>query len=160
MSKCDLETPTNTRQCNKGGVTSSSLEVLAALSFNDAEFIEHMCVDANGKVPSFYEAYVKQVQEIIQRNARLEFEALWREHEETMIPRSVLSDTLSVAITTLDEQLQTSELWDDQKLRASILKDALPGLLIEKVGLDTLLERVSACLGHMKRTTDFDDLDS
>ena len=153
-------TPTNTRQCNKGGVTSSSLEVLAALSFNDAEFIEHMCVDVNGKVPSFYEAYVKQVQEIIQRNARLEFEALWREHEETMIPRSVLSDTLSVAITTLDEQLQTSELWDDQKLRASILKDALPGLLIEKVGLDTLLERVSACLGHMKRTTDFDDLDS
>jgi len=30
---------------NKGGVTSSSLEVLAALSFDDAGFKEHMEVD-------------------------------------------------------------------------------------------------------------------
>src|SRR6266511_171640 len=49
---------------NKGGVTSSSLEVLAALSFDDEGFIENMCVKENGSVPPFYEAYVKQVQEI------------------------------------------------------------------------------------------------
>ena len=28
---------------NKGGVTSSSLEVLAALALNDDEFSQHMC---------------------------------------------------------------------------------------------------------------------
>ncbi|KAJ9054348.1 NAD-dependent glutamate dehydrogenase [Entomophthora muscae] len=35
---------------NKGGVTSSSLEVLAALAFNDAEFAQHMQV-RDGVVP-------------------------------------------------------------------------------------------------------------
>ena len=39
---------------NKGGVTSSSLEVLAALSFDDAGFKEHMAADADGRFPAFY----------------------------------------------------------------------------------------------------------
>ncbi|KAK1025134.1 NAD-dependent glutamate dehydrogenase, partial [Friedmanniomyces endolithicus] len=33
---------------NKGGVTSSSLEVLASLSFDDENFLSHMCVQADG----------------------------------------------------------------------------------------------------------------
>src|SRR5947199_10411040 len=56
---------------NKGGVTSSSLEVLASLSFDDAGFIENMCVGSGGQAPEFYMAYVKEVQDIINRNARL-----------------------------------------------------------------------------------------
>ena len=40
---------------NKGGVTSSSLEVLASLSFSDEEFLSHMCVGADGTVPRFYQ---------------------------------------------------------------------------------------------------------
>ncbi|EEQ31789.1 NAD-dependent glutamate dehydrogenase [Microsporum canis] len=127
---------------NKGGVTSSSLEVLASLSFDDAGFTEHMCVAKDGTAPPFYDAYVREVQETIKRNARLEFEAIWRENERTGIPRSVLSDTLSVAITQLDEELQNSELWDNIPLRKATLKDALPKLLIEKIGLETLLERI------------------
>merc|ERR1719262_1598718 len=47
---------------NKGGVTSSSLEVLASLSFDDQGFIENMCVGADGTVPEFYKTYVKEVQ--------------------------------------------------------------------------------------------------
>lgn len=128
---------------NKGGVTSSSLEVLASLSFNDEDFIKHMCVGGDGTVPAFYEAYVKQVQTTIKENARLEFEAIWREHEATGELRSVLSDRLSTAITTLDEELQNTELWHDVDLRKSVLKDALPSLLLEKIGLETILERVS-----------------
>ncbi|KAK4456238.1 Glutamate/Leucine/Phenylalanine/Valine dehydrogenase-domain-containing protein [Podospora aff. communis PSN243] len=127
---------------NKGGVTSSSCEVLASLSFNDEDFITHMCVDARGNAPEFYKAYVKSVQEKIQENARLEFEAIWREHEQTGTPRSLLSDKLSLAITTLDEELQHSELWDNERIRRSVLADALPNLLIEKIGLDTIIERV------------------
>ncbi|KAL0473090.1 Glutamate/Leucine/Phenylalanine/Valine dehydrogenase domain-containing protein [Neurospora intermedia] len=127
---------------NKGGVTSSSLEVLASLSFDDKGFITHMCHDSRGNAPEFYQAYVKEVQNKIQDNARLEFEAIWREHEQTGLPRSVLSDKLSLAITSLDEDLQRSELWDNEKIRRSVLADALPNLLINKIGLDTIIERV------------------
>lgn len=128
---------------NKGGVTSSSLEVLASLSFDTDGFIEHMCVDAKtGKAPQFYNDYVREVQTKIQENARLEFEAIWREHEQTGIPRSVLSDKLSVAITDLDEKLQHSDLWENENIRKGVLKNALPKLLLEKIGLDTIISRV------------------
>ena len=127
---------------NKGGVTSSSLEVLASLSFDDKGFVENMCVGHDGNPPAFYKAYVKEVQETIKENARLEFEAIWREHKESKIPRSTLSDTLSVAITKLDEELQKTDLWKNEKLRRSVLEDALPRLLLEKIGLDLIIERV------------------
>ncbi|KAJ5506065.1 Glutamate/phenylalanine/leucine/valine dehydrogenase C-terminal [Penicillium expansum] len=127
---------------NKGGVTSSSLEVLASLSFNDEEFVENMCIREDGTVPEFYKAYVRDVQEVIQSNAALEFEAIWREHERTGVLRSVLSDRLSLAITKLDEELQMTELWDNVALRRSVLSDALPRRLLEKIGLETILERV------------------
>ncbi|KAF2195373.1 NAD-dependent glutamate dehydrogenase [Zopfia rhizophila CBS 207.26] len=127
---------------NKGGVTSSSLEVLASLSFDDESFIEHMCIREDGTAPDFYNNYVKEVQSIIQNNARLEFEAIWREHQATGEPRSILSDTLSVAITKLDEELQGTELWNNVEFRRSILSEALPNLLLEQIGLDKIMERV------------------
>lgn len=128
---------------NKGGVTSSSLEVLASLAFDDAGFIEHMCIREDGTAPAFYEEYVKEVQSIIQENARLEFEAIWREHEATGKPRSILSDTLSIAITKLQEELQATKLWEDVKFRKAVLADALPKRLLEKIGLEKIMERVS-----------------
>lgn len=128
---------------NKGGVTSSSLEVLASLSFDDIGFIENMCIGADGTVPEFYKTYVSEVQSTIQRNARLEFEAIWREAERTGKPRSVLSDELSLAITKLDEELQHyEELWSNIPLRTSVFKEALPQSLQAKIGLDKILERV------------------
>ncbi|KAL8783751.1 MAG: hypothetical protein Q9213_004432 [Squamulea squamosa] len=127
---------------NKGGVTSSSLEVLASLSFDDQGFEENMCIRADGSVPVFYDAYVKEVQETIKKNAALEFEAIWREHQQTRISRSTLSDTLSIAITKLDEELQKTELWNNMELRTSVLQDALPKLLLEKIGLDLIVQRV------------------
>ena len=127
---------------NKGGVTSSSLEVLASLSFDDAGFIENMCVREDGTAPPFYDAYVKEVQATIKRNAALEFEAIWREHQQTGVARSTLSDTLSIAITKLDEELQKTELWRNVELRRSVLQDALPVLLQDKIGLDLIIERV------------------
>ncbi|KAK0273717.1 NAD-dependent glutamate dehydrogenase [Friedmanniomyces endolithicus] len=127
---------------NKGGVTSSSLEVLASLSFDDDNFLSHMCVQADGTVPKFYRDYVTQVQAKIQENARLEFEAIWRENQETGVSRSVLSDRLSLAITKMDEELQGTELWDNVELRRSVLSDALPALLLHDIGLDKIMERV------------------
>ncbi|ANB14208.1 glutamate dehydrogenase (NAD(+)) [Sugiyamaella lignohabitans] len=126
---------------NKGGVTSSSLEVLASLALNDTEFYENMCVH-NGIVPQFYKDYVKEVQSIIQNNARLEFEAIWREHQLTKKTNSLLSDELSHAINDLTEELSKSNLWQDEEFRNSILGEALPKELVKKVGLETILERV------------------
>ncbi|KAI9478004.1 MAG: Glutamate/Leucine/Phenylalanine/Valine dehydrogenase-domain-containing protein [Benjaminiella poitrasii] len=127
---------------NKGGVTSSSLEVLAALAFNDTEFETHMCVK-DGVVPDFYKTYVEQVQEFIEHNAALEFDALWREHQRTKQPISILSDELSTAIVQLQSQLQDSaSLWDNLDLRTTVLKRAFPKLLLEKIGLEVLQERV------------------
>jgi glutamate dehydrogenase len=128
---------------NKGGVTSSSLEVLASLSFDDASFLKHMCVGEDGVVPEFYKDYVRQVQKTIQNNARLEFEAIWREHQATGEPRSILSDTLSNAITKLDEELQNTDLWNQDEFRKSVLMEALPELLLKQIGLDKIMERVS-----------------
>ena len=128
---------------NKGGVTSSSLEVLASLSFDDAGFEENMCIREDGTAPEFYKKYVKAVQETIKQNARLEFEAIWREHQKTGMSRSSLSDTLSVTITKLDEELQRSELWLRQDFRRLVLADALPRLLLDGITLDVILKRVS-----------------
>ncbi|KAL2760901.1 hypothetical protein ACRALDRAFT_2039440 [Sodiomyces alcalophilus JCM 7366] len=127
---------------NKGGVTSSSLEVLASLSFDDEGFTENMCVGDDGKAPQFYTDYVKEVQAKIQENARLEFEAIWREYQQTGTPRSILSDKLSVTITELDEELQHSDMWEDERTRRAVLQDALPKLLLDKIGLDTIIQRV------------------
>lgn len=105
-----------------------------------------MCVGDDGVAPAFYNHYVKQVQSIIQNNARLEFEAIWREHQATGQPRSILSDTLSIAITKLDEELQNTDLWNDVGFRKSVLSEALPNLLLEQIGLEKIVERVSGML--------------
>jgi glutamate dehydrogenase len=144
---------------NKGGVTSSSLEVLASLAFDDDGFRRNMCCDVlpapvDGSLPSskenlapppaFYQSYVQQVQAIIRQNARLEFDALWRSHQSTGTPFSILSDRLSAAIIAMDEELQArTELWEDVALRTSVLSDALPAVLVDAVGgLEKVLERV------------------
>lgn len=139
---------------NKGGVTSSSLEVLAALAFTDDEFSQNMQV-VGGIVPAFYQEYVKAVWATIERNAQLEFECLWREHERfPEKPSSVLSDELSLAIVRLNEELQhSSTLFDNEKLRLLVLSEALPQLLQERLGLEELVLKrlpenyVRACFG-------------
>ncbi|KAJ1915487.1 NAD-dependent glutamate dehydrogenase [Mycoemilia scoparia] len=127
---------------NKGGVTSSSLEVLAALALSDEEHGQLMCEQPDGSLPEFYKEYVKNVQDSIERNARLEFECLWRESERTNKPKSVLSDDLSFAIIKLREELEQTSMWSNIPLRRLIMSKALPKLLLDKLGLDKILERV------------------
>ncbi|KAI0462822.1 hypothetical protein LJB42_003625 [Komagataella kurtzmanii] len=130
---------------NKGGVTSSSLEVLAALSFNDEGFLSNMCLDPKtGVKPEFYQEYVKQVQKVIVANAESEFESLWALNKETGKPLSDLSNDLSIAINDLADQLSSSEeLWnDDLSFRNAVLQDALPPLLLEKIGIESIVNRV------------------
>lgn len=127
---------------NKGGVTSSSLEVLAALALTDDEFGKWMQVPDSAVPPAFYNTYIAAVHKIIEKNAELEFECIWREHERTGKPRSILSDELSYAIVKLNEELRNTQLWDNVALRRVVLTEAIPALLLEKVGLDELVKRV------------------
>ena len=125
---------------NKGGVTSSSLEVLASLALTDEEFEKWMINEDS----DFYQAYVKDVWDKITQNARGEFEAIWREHESTGTPRSVLCDMLSNKINDLNDSIQNSPLWNNVELRKVMLRRALPPTLLKFVegGLDTILKRV------------------
>jgi glutamate dehydrogenase len=127
---------------NKGGVTSSSLEVLAALALSDDEFSTHMCVADGAPAPPFYSNYVTDVQNTIQINAELEFEAIWREHELRGEPRSVLSDTLSEKINSLTDSVSESTLYDQSNIKFNVLLAAMPPTLLKLLGLNKILERV------------------
>mmetsp|Transcript_56450 Transcript_56450/g.138702 ORF Transcript_56450/g.138702 Transcript_56450/m.138702 type:complete len:396 (-) Transcript_56450:114-1301(-) len=129
---------------NKGGVTSSSLEVFAALSLTDEEFAEHMCgTDGSASVPAFYKKYIVDVHRIIEKNARAEFEAIWREHERSGRPRCVITDLLSEKINKLVDDINSSgALWHDTVVRDAVLIQSCPPSLLELVGLDAIIERV------------------
>lgn len=120
---------------NKGGVGSSSFEVLAALTLNDAEFKQHMSVPPGGPTPAFYASYVQDIQGFIARNARAEFECLWRERERSGEALSSLSDRLSIKITTLSTAIEASDsLWDNVALRTAVLSEAVPPTLKNLLG--------------------------
>ncbi|EGG19619.1 NAD+ dependent glutamate dehydrogenase [Cavenderia fasciculata] len=127
---------------NKGGVTSSSLEVLSALALNDDEFKEHMCVKDGQEAPAFYQAYIKDVHHTIEENARLEFQCIWAEHEKTKTSRCILSDLISNKINHLNDAIQDSPLWDNQSLKKRIISEACPKVLLNLLGVDKIIERV------------------
>ena len=117
---------------NKGGVTSSSLEVFAALALSDDEFKTHMQVNDDAHPPPFYTEYVLEVQRIIEEHARDEFECLWRESlpssstSSSHTPRCELTDVLSEKINTLNVQISKSKLWDNDLLKQRVITLAVP----------------------------------
>ena len=128
---------------NKGGVTSSSLEVLAGLSLSSEEYQENM-IFKDGKPSPFYESYVRDIQQAITENAANEFGCIWREHARLQgaKPRTLISDELSSKLNDLHEELENSDLFDDEPSRRGVLRRAVPRTLVEKVGLDTLMQRL------------------
>ena len=128
---------------NKGGVTSSSLEVLAGLSLSSDEYEEHM-IFKDGKPSPFYESYVRDIQHAIMENAANEFSCIWREHARLQgaKARTLISDELSSKLNELQEELEDSDLFDDEPSRRGVLRRAVPKTLVEKVGLDTLMTRL------------------
>jgi glutamate dehydrogenase len=118
---------------NKGGVTSSSLEVLSGLSLTDEEFAPNMQVK-EGNIPTFYKNYVEEVVARIEAAAAMEFECIWREHERTGIKKSIISDLVSNKINQLIDRIMASDLWSDLTLRKSVIQTAVPKTLQELVG--------------------------
>ncbi len=126
---------------NKGGVTSSSLEVLASLALTDEEYDLHMCV-IDGRIPGFRKNYVSNVLDIIRKNARLEFEALWQENKSTGTPLSILTDQLSDKINKLADSIHESDLWKDKSLLSAVVEQHCPPVLVKMVSSDEIVRRV------------------
>eukprot|EP00760_Papus_ankaliazontas_P032767 PhM_4_TR5957/c1_g1_i1/m.15780/K15371/GDH2; glutamate dehydrogenase len=136
---------------NKGGVTSSSLEVLAALAMSSAEHEQLMCVPRDtGKPSDFYKQYVQGIHDIINRNCRREFHCIEREHARLggKVTRSVLSNQLSLRMNVLNHRVLNAGMARDHTLRAKVLNRYLPKILLEKVPLDVLMKRVPEAYQH------------
>jgi glutamate dehydrogenase len=126
---------------NKGGVTSSSLEVLASLALTDEEYKKHLCV-FDGKVPEFRKQYVNDVVNTVSENARLEFEVLWNENKKSKTPLSILTDQLSDRINKVTDSIHDSDLWKDQALFKAVIQQHCPPSLVKLVGIENILQRV------------------
>jgi glutamate dehydrogenase len=133
---------------NKGGVTSSSLEVLAGLAMDDIQFQEHMCVREDGSIPDFYGQYVNEIIEIVENNARKEFEYIWDiayadNHKGGDRRRSTdCTDALSGAMNDLNDTVSASNLYDNVPLRKFVLASHIPSCLVNEVGMDNIIKRV------------------
>jgi glutamate dehydrogenase len=126
---------------NKGGVTSSSLEVFASLALSDREFDRHLRLGEEG-MPEFRKQYIKEILAIIKQNARAEFDLLWREHERTGTPFTALTNQVSAKINEITDAVFSSALVRDASLRARVLADYTPPALLDLVGLKKIQERV------------------
>ncbi|MBL8995598.1 MAG: NAD-glutamate dehydrogenase, partial [Spirochaetia bacterium] len=126
---------------NKGGVTSSSLEVLAALALPDAVFLRHL-TSVKNKIPESRKKFVAEVCEVIVRNARLEFALLWKEWKERGGRLSLLSDELSERIISVTHEMSRTGLADDARLRQTALKRHIPESLLRLTSLRSLGSKV------------------
>ncbi|KAH8822558.1 NAD-specific glutamate dehydrogenase [Flagelloscypha sp. PMI_526] len=128
---------------NKGGVTSSSLEVLAGLALSTQEYLDFM-IFKDGKPSEFYQSYVKDIQQKITENAAAEFSCIWKEHSRLQgaKPRTLISDELSSTLNTLQAELEGSDLFEDEASKRGVMKRAIPQTLVDQVGLDKILQRL------------------
>jgi glutamate dehydrogenase len=126
---------------NKGGVTSSSLEVFASLALTDEEYDRYMCVKA-GKVPEFRRRYVEEILELIRANSTFEFKVIEREKVKLGIPRVSITDRLSDKINLVADAVFKSELDRNRELFRRIIECCCPQILLDTIGFDALFERI------------------
>ena len=128
---------------NKGGVTSSSLEVLAGLALSTDEYLNLM-IFKDGKPSEFYKSYVRDIQAKITENAATEFSCIWKEHSRLngAKPRTIISDELSSKLNDLQAELESSDLFEDEASKRGVMRRAIPKTLVDTVGLDALLQRL------------------
>ena len=128
---------------NKGGVTSSSVEVFCGLAMNDEQFLSLMC--CKDGVPSpFYAQVTKEIVKKIKDNARKEFNAIWEDAKAGHGggSRTTISDVLSKKIVEISEFVAESKLMKDSTLFRYVIHDYCPPTLLKEVPLDALMQRV------------------
>ncbi len=126
---------------NKGGVTSSSLEVLSGLALTDEEYDKLMCV-RDGVISPFRKKYIAEIIDIVKANAKDEFDVIWKENARKKILRAVLTDLVSEKINEIKDAVNASDLADNEPLFRKALECCVPKALIELVGFDNIMKRV------------------
>ncbi len=126
---------------NKGGVTSSSLEVFASLALSDEEHTRKMCVK-NHRIPAFRKRYIAEILDIIRENATLEFQAISKENREKGISLVLLTDRLSDKINSVTDAIYASELFKDRTLFRNVIQCCCPRVLIDELGFEKIMRRV------------------
>ena len=128
---------------NKGGVTSSSMEVFASLALADEDYETLMFVK-DGKISPFRKHYIQEIIEIIKQNASMEFDIIWKENKAKKIPRSILSDLISEKINRVADAIYSSDLFKEKGLFKKVIECCCPSVIIEHTGFEGLLERIPA----------------
>ncbi|OGM03476.1 MAG: hypothetical protein A2008_04290 [Candidatus Wallbacteria bacterium GWC2_49_35] len=135
---------------NKGGVTSSSFEVLSSLALDDKQYQEYMMISDKNVAKDvtkeasmkFRKAYTDQIIEKIKNNAHMEFEAMWRENQRTKTPMTILSDVVSNKINEITDALRESSLYEDEHIWKYAIKNHCPAVIVKELGIETILKRV------------------
>jgi len=129
---------------NKGGVTSSSLEVLASLSMLQDDHDRLLTAPSNDDdLPEFYMRYVESIILQIEKNCCCEFKVIWDASQNSKGEKMLKIDAskkLSQEINSLQDVIARDTL--DNALLRGVLKHALPDLIVKHQGLDTLMERL------------------
>ncbi|CAD7922071.1 unnamed protein product [Amoebophrya sp. A25] len=139
---------------NKGGVTSSSLEVFAALALDQQTHQRHMTVQLGEPAPVLYTSYVAEIIAKIKENCQREFYCIWNATKSQQqgstankTTKTQLTAEVSTAINGLFDSLleHMEENGKDKDLFSYVLKRAVPAILLEKAGgLSSLKRRVPA----------------
>jgi glutamate dehydrogenase len=131
---------------NKGGVCSSSLEVLSVLAMEEAEHEELMSHEEGSEPPEFYTRFVSQTRECIIQNAQREFRTIWACNKAGMTKQEAtkkISSKIDQLVDHLQEHLRhgMAETERDLFIR-SVLPQAVPPLMVERIGVDKIIARV------------------
>lgn len=132
---------------NKGGVNSSSLEVLAALALTEEDHSSMMCFDpaCGGVPPTFYETYVRQIQDTIVENARNEFRAIWTCNQRG-ISKVQATKLISSKINGLQDAIMEQFIRmcssERERLVRQVLELAVPPVMLQHLTVECILQRI------------------
>jgi len=126
---------------NKGGVTSSSLEVFSSLAMDEKDHQLNMCVEPGNDPPEFYANYVQDIVNIIRHNASCEFKILWQEMRKGHSSMEI-TDRLSAKINFLtDTMFKDLNEVTDKVIIEKVLRACIPKSLLEHVGFENIWNR-------------------
>lgn len=126
---------------NKGGVTSSSLEVFVALCMDPDDHEANMTVKGMEDPPEFYKQYVENILEVVRSNARNEFLRIWEESQGHGTSKLDCSKMVSQKVNSISDFVRDNldVHGKDRVLARHILTSAVPPLLLSHVGLDKII---------------------
>eukprot|EP00746_Dinoflagellata_sp_MGD_P148899 gnl/MRDRNA2_/MRDRNA2_81029_c0_seq1.p1 gnl/MRDRNA2_/MRDRNA2_81029_c0~~gnl/MRDRNA2_/MRDRNA2_81029_c0_seq1.p1 ORF type:complete len:1108 (+),score=227.48 gnl/MRDRNA2_/MRDRNA2_81029_c0_seq1:107-3430(+) len=126
---------------NKGGVTSSSLEVFVALCMDPDDHEANMTVKGMEEPPQFYQQYVENILEVVRVNARNEFLRMWEESLQYGTSKLECTKMVSQKINSIGDFVRDNldVHGKDKVLARHILSIAVPPLLLSHVGLEKIM---------------------